>query len=113
MKSNNLLTQFDDDNELTLLELNKQYHKCKKELNQQLRHLKRLRNLGRKVFKSMGREEKLANLATEEKNEQTYSKTLSALNKDLTELDKSYIELRNKIKTQENVDEGVEYDLGG
>ena len=113
MKLNNLLNQFNDENCLTLAELNKTYDKYKKEINQQLRHLKKLRSLGRKAFKSLDIEEQLSQLRIEEKDEQNYSRTLSTINKDIIELDKSYIELRNKIKTQESADDGIDYELGG
>ena len=92
-------------NILTLGELNKEYETRKKQLKSCINDITKLRKESKKFFDSLDDEEKKNNLQTEMRNAADFLKQITLFNKELTALEKHYIEQRAIIKVNEYTDD--------
>lgn len=105
MKSKDLLTS--SDNILTLGELNKEYETRKRQLKASIKDITKIRNEAKKYYDSLDDEERSGNLQSEMRNANDYLKQLSIYNKELSSLEKHYLEQRTYIKVNEYADDDV------
>lgn len=103
MKLKSSLTS--SDNILTLEELNKEYETRKRQLKASIKDITKIRNEAKKYYDSLDDEERLGNLQSEMRNANDYLKQLSIYNKELTSLEKHYLEQRTYIKVNEYTDD--------
>lgn len=103
MKSNRSLRS--SGNILTLEELNKEYETRKKQLKSCINDITKIRKEAKKFFDSLDDEEKKGNLQTEMRNAADFLKQLTLFNKELTSLEKHYLEQRAVIKVNEYTDD--------
>ena len=92
-------------NILTLGELNKEYETRKKQLKSSINDITKLRKEAKKFYDSLDDDEKMGYLQTEMRNAADFLKQLTLFNKELTSLEKHYIEQRAAIKVNEYTDD--------
>lgn len=92
-------------NILNLEELNKEYETRKKQLKSSINDITKLRKEAKKCFDSLDDEEKRVNLQTEMRNAADFLKQITIFNKELTALEKHYLEQRAVIKVNEYTDD--------
>ena len=92
-------------NILTLGELNKEYETRKKQLKSCINDITKLRKEAKKFYDGLDDGEKVVNLQTEMRNASDFLKQITLFNKELTLLEKHYLEQRAFIKVNEYTDD--------